>query len=350
MSLSRNSLASLLSSSTPLIVHHWDADGVFAAVTAAQFTGPGASFLVPPFTYEPDQKFMNRLLALAADKDIVLVLDYSAPQHVLAAMVSAVGNKPVVVVDHHMTSYPRISRLLYYNPAMNGDPEGLWPSAAHVVAEALGFYDPMLVAASIYGDLLEEAPNNRVFRAYMKELGMDPEADLSMIRDCAMQVWGAEANMELDVLEGLAYSLTYGAVDPCEALMSDPRLTNMRLMAEDEVRRLIDRALSEAEVRGGVMVARARTRLRIGGMVARELRRKAKEDIVVLSLLEDAVGLGRIYVRGSRFSPRALAEGLRSKWRSVGAKEEPGNMVVSLQVPGDKLDEALNDVLSLLGA
>jgi hypothetical protein len=59
LSLSRNALASLIASSEPLIVAHWDADGIASAVTAADFVSGRADFVIPPFTYRPSRDFLE---------------------------------------------------------------------------------------------------------------------------------------------------------------------------------------------------------------------------------------------------------------------------------------------------
>mgnify|MGYP001772809364 CR=1 FL=1 len=349
MSLDARSLLRLITNSSPLIVHHWDADGVISAVTVARFVSGRASFLVPNFTYDVDQGLLGLVRSGLADRDLLLVLDYNASPRALAALtsVAAAEGAPVVVLDHHVARYPRVAGLLYYNPAADGDPEGLWPSAAHVAADAIGFYDPLLVAASIYGDLQDEAVGNRVFRKYMEEAGLDPVEDAGLPRDCSMQVWGAEAHRDARLIAGLAYELTYGAADPCQALLSDPRLTNMRLEAEKEVEEAVEGA--EVLSEGPVKVVRVRTRLRVGGMVARRLSRLAR-GILVAIVEEEGSERARIYVRGSEgFDPLAVYRAL-SPAVHVGAKNQRGNKVVSLEVSRESVSEIVEAIRSSLEA
>lgn len=347
MSLSRNSLASLLADVEPLIIHHWDADGIASAVTVAQFVGPGAIFVVPPFTYRPPRDFVEQVSKLAANKDVVLVLDYNAPPEVYASLVTAIGGRPVVAVDHHTTTYPRVPNFYYYNPAAEGDPNGLWPSAAHVIADALGFYDPMLVAMSIYGDLWDDSVNNRVYRAYMEEVGLDVKEDSELIRNCAMQIWAAEAAKLKDVIDGLAYSLAYGGADPCEAILSDPRMTNAREAVEEELSRARSAASRKEELNGRVLAFGVTTKYKITGMLARQLARENAGKIVVVYSVEEGA-TGRIYVRGLA-QAKPLIEELRSKGLNVGGKSQRSNNVVSLEVqPGD-LEQAVDLVIKSIG-
>ncbi|MFP3231354.1 MAG: DHH family phosphoesterase [Acidilobus sp.] len=342
MSLNRNSLAALLAGGEPLVIHHWDADGVTSAVTIAQFVGRGVSFLVPPFTYRPKADFMNVVAGLSADKDLVLVVDYNVQPEVYASIVAAAAGKPVVVIDHHVSAYPRVANFYYYNPAAEGDPMGLWPSAAHVIADALGFYDPMLIAVSIYGDLWEEALNNRVYRAYMNELGLDVERDSGLIRECAMQLWASEAARLTDVIGGLAYSLAYGGVDPCQAILSDPRMTNAREAVEADMKRAINDAERGEALGGRVMIYGIKASYRVTGMIARQLARQNPGKAVVVYSLEG--GVGKVYVRGLRDS-RPLIERLRSKGLSAGGKSQLGNNVISLEVPQESLDVTVKEVI-----
>ncbi len=345
MSLSRNSLASLLASSEPLIIHHWDADGVVTAVTAASFVSGRADFMVPPLTYTPSAGFLEEAARRAAAKDLVVVADYNVGSEFLVALVSKV-RRPVVVVDHHVGSYPRIPNLYFYNPAANGDPEGLWPSAAHVLADAIEFFDPLLIATSIYGDLQEEASRNPVFRHYMDQVGLDPEGDVDIPRGCALQLWGGEAAGDVDLLAGLAYELAYGGVDPCQAIMSDPRLTSLRMKAEEEVERAVSEALRGWSRIGRVAVYSVELNMRVSGMVARRLLARSDAPVIVLLTREAPTGAGKIYVRGDIGDTMKVIRGLREAGLRASGKSQRGNNVVVVDVGSGSPGEALQKVVT----
>ena len=349
MSLSRNSLASLLSSSEPLIVHHWDADGVVSAVTTASFASGRADFMVPPLTYSPPMSFIDEVARRAAPKDLIVVADYNVSGEFLAALVSRV-KRPVVVVDHHVATYPRLPNLYYYNPAAEGDPDGIWPSTAHVIADALGFYDPLLIATSIYGDLDEEAPRNPVFRYYMDQVGLDPERDANIPRDCALQIWGAEAAGEVEVLSRLAYELTYGGVDPCQAIMSDPRLTTLRMRAEEEVENAVSEAVRGMSRIGKVAVYSVELSLRVSGMVARRLLSRADAPVVALVAREAMTGASKIYIRGDIPDPVMIIKSLRSAGLRASGKSQKGNNVIVIDVGAGSPSEALQKAITLINS
>jgi single-stranded DNA-specific DHH superfamily exonuclease len=349
LSLSRNALASLIASSEPLIVAHWDADGIASAVTAAGFVSGRADFVIPPFTYRPSRDFLELIARRAEAKDLVLVLDYNVSPEVLVSM-AASARKPIVVVDHHIASYPRVPNVYYYNPAAEGDPEGLWPSAAHVLADALGFYDPLLIAMSIYGDLRDGAPRNRVFRYYMEQVGLDPEADLGLLAQCSDQVWGAEAVGDLSALEGLPYELAYGGVDPCQALMSDPRLTNDRLRAEEEVDRAVREAMASrrAEGRAGVYVVSLRAR--VAGEVARRVKRSSGDPVIVLVAREETMGSTKIYVRGDELNVAKVMKALEGQGIRASGKDQAGNRVLVIDVGQGPHERALQALIEAINA
>ncbi len=349
MSLSRNSLASLLASSEPLIIHHWDADGLAAAVTAASFSHGRADFVVPPFTYTPSREFIAKVADMASGKDLVVLVDYNISPESLASLVSGT-RKPVVVIDHHVSAYPRVPNLYYYNPASQGDPEGLWPSAAHVLADAIGFYDPLLIAMSIYGDLQEEAPRNRVFRYYMEQIGLDPDQDVEIPRSCAMQVWGAEAAGDAELLGSLAYELAYGGVDPCQAIMSDPRLTNHRLRAEEEVERAFREAVGKGSRRGKAGVYNVILKMRVAGAVARRLAAATDLPVVILVARESEAGPSKIYVRGDISDPLRVIRELRGVGLRAAGKSQRGNNVVVVDIGHGDVKAALEKVVDVINA
>lgn len=348
-SVGKNAVASLLSQSQPLVIHHWDADGIASAVTVAQFVGPGVTFVMPPFTYRPSREFLDRVRLASSGKDLILIVDYNVAPEVMASIVSVARGRPVLVVDHHTAEYPKVPGLYYYNPAAAGDRQGLWPSAAHVLADALGFYDPLMIAMSIYGDLWEKALGNRVYAEYMDEVGMDVRSDSELIRDCVMQIWSAEAMRLAEVLEGLPYSLSYGGLDPCQAILSDPRMTNARVEVEGELRRAYESAARSTALEGRVALFGVRTKYKVTGMLSRRFEDEAGDKVIVVYSLEEGQGVGRIYVRGN-FNVAELVARLRKRGLSAGGKEQPGNNSVALEVDPSMLESAVKVVTDELGA
>ncbi|MEB3850997.1 MAG: hypothetical protein LRS49_00245, partial [Desulfurococcales archaeon] len=278
--------------SPPLVVMHWDMDGVAAASLVARASGrPGeAGFLTPRFRYAFDKPFLDRARGEARGRRLLAVVDLAVPGGSVDLLHRYTG-RPAVVVDHHtQPEPPRLPSVAYVNPAARGDPAGNWPSAAHVVASLTGVGDPLLVAASIVGDLGPAARANRWYQNYMVRAGLHPVEDYWLPAECASLVDAASAMGRADVLEALAARLA-GAEEPCRLILQDGLLQALRVEAQEELERLLSRAegLAEEPV-PGVLLYRLEGRGRHASKLARELARRHPDRVVVVAYRSAATG------------------------------------------------------------
>ncbi|MCE4624215.1 MAG: DHH family phosphoesterase [Caldisphaeraceae archaeon] len=345
------SILRLISNSSPLIIHHWDCDGVVSAVTIASYIGRRVSFESPPFKYTIDDDYLEMLEYKLEDHDVIIVVDLNLSPKYLVLLSYRLG-RPVVSIDHHTTKeIPRHPSILYYNPAKDGDPQGIWPSAAHVIATLTGFYDPLLIASSIVGDLGSNAKNNRVYMKYMNEIGLDPIADFNLPNDCSMQIWGAEAMGKIDIIKNLPSSLLYGGLDPCYAILNDPILGNLRYEAEEELKRLVSKAENTLEAAGRNFYA---TKLdgnaRLVSKVARKVSSDHPNDIIMIGYLARSINRASIYIRTRRIDVNLidLLKSINNLGYKAGGKFQRGNNVLAVDVEPEKLDEAFNDIMDIV--
>jgi hypothetical protein len=337
----------------PVIVHHWDMDGVASAalVAAASERGREAAFLTPQFRYAFDKPFLDRAREAASGRKLLVVVDLGVPGGSVDLLHRYTG-RPAVVIDHHMQPEPpKLPGVVYVNPAAQGDPAGRWPSAAHVVASLTGVYDPLLVAASIVGDLGPAARASRVYQDYMARAGLHPVEDYWLPAECASLVDAASAMGRADVLEALAARLAE-SVDPCRLILEDGLLHGLRAQAEAELESLLEEAEEKREEPfRGVLLYRLEGEGRHASKLARELARRHTDSIVVVAYRARSTGEERVYARTyKRHAPllasRDVIEELRSLGLSAGGKAQGPNNVLAVEAPPGRLEEALQAVLS----
>ncbi len=351
MQLEDKQLMRLLSNSNPLIIHHWDADGVISATTLANYIGQGIDFESPPFKYNLDKNYLEILSLKSESHDIIIIVDLNLPSKVLAE-ISSITNKPVISIDHHTTNdIPKSLSIVYYNPAKNGDPEGLWPSAAHVVAILTGIYDPLLISSSIAGDLDNEAKNNRIFKKYMDEIGLDPEKDFDIPKDCAMQIWGAEALGKIDIIKNLPSVLAYGGIDPCAALMRDPVLTTLRNEAEEELNNLINKADTQLEkITDYFYAVMINGNGRLISKISRTLASKYPNRLIMVGYLAKSTNDASIYIRTKRndINFSKISEKIKILGYQVGGKSQINNNVIGVEIKPESLSEAYSNIVEII--
>ncbi|AFZ70394.1 single-stranded DNA-specific exonuclease [Caldisphaera lagunensis DSM 15908] len=351
MQLENKQLMRLISNSNPLIIHHWDADGVISATTLASYIGQGIDFESPPFRYSLDKNYLELLSLRSENHDVVIIVDLNLPSKALME-ISVSTNKPVISIDHHTTNdIPKSLSIVYYNPAKNGDPEGLWPSAAHVIALLTGTYDPLLISTSIIGDLDNEAKNNRIFKKYMDEIGLDPENDFNIPKECAMQVWGAEALGKIDIIKNLPTVLAYGGIDPCAALMRDPVLTMLKNEAEEELSNLISKADAQLEkVFDYFYAVLINGNGRLISKISRTLASKYPDKLIMIGYLAKSTNDASIYIRTKRndINFSAISEKIKKLGYQVGGKNQANNNVIGVEIKPESLNEAYNNIVEVI--
>jgi hypothetical protein len=338
-----------------LVVFHWDMDGVASAALAAGSCGEpeGSVFLVPPFRYVFDKPFLDRARGAARGRRLLVVVDLGIPWRSLQLLQRYVS-RPAVVVDHHVQpEAPGDPAIVYVNPALHGDPAGNWPSAAHVLRSMTGRGDPLLVAASIVGDLGPAARANQWYQNYMAKAGLDPARDYWIAEECASLVDGASTMGRGDVLEALAARLA-SEDEPCKLILEDGVLHSLRAQAEAEFEDLLDKAEELAEEPlPGVRLYRIEGLGRHASKLARRLALKHPDEIVVVAYKSRVTGEERVYARTYRRGAPPLASKEAVKWLrslglSAGGKSQGSNNVLAIEAPPNRLDEALEALLEVL--
>ncbi|MDP8002688.1 MAG: hypothetical protein RAK17_00630, partial [Caldisphaera sp.] len=97
MSYNEKNLMRLLTHSNPLVIHHWDADGVISAATLATYIGQELEFESPPFEYKIDENYLEMLSTKAENHDTIVILDLNLPSKYLVSLSAKLG-KPVISI------------------------------------------------------------------------------------------------------------------------------------------------------------------------------------------------------------------------------------------------------------
>ena len=338
-----------------VVVFHWDMDGVASAVLAASAAGDagGSAFVLPGFRFVFDKPFLDRVRGLARGRRLLVVVDLGVPGGSLL-LLQRYASRPAVVVDHHsQPEPPGDPAIVYVNPAARGDPAGNWPSAAHVLRSLVGRGDPLLVAASIVGDLGPAARANRWYQKYMVEAGLHPVRDYWVPQECAALVDGASAMGRADVLEALAARLSLEG-EPCRLILEDGVLHSLRAQAEAELEDLLAQARGAGEeVMPGVLLYRLEGLGRHASKLARRLAAEHPDKIVVVAYKSRATGEERVYARTYKrgappLAAPSLIRRLRSRGLSAGGKSQGANNVLAVEAAPGRLGEALDEVLEAL--
>ncbi len=340
----------------PVLVYHWDADGLAAATTFMKFYGGDSEEveLRPPRFV---RSFSFKELLEGAENRPVVVLDLTPRTWQLREALEVASK--VVVVDHHYVDWEVPEGVAYINPAARGDLKGEWPSATWVLAEALGAHHPLLTAASIVGDLGRAALGNPVYARVMRESGLDPERDYWIPEEIAENLDSLHKACKYQGLQWYPRLLSYPTVDPAKGALEDVYLVQLRATVGFEMEELLERLRSSVEEPcEGVLAARIEGGLLARGSLSRELLSLAKArnppgSFAVLAYRAkcDCCTVESIYARTWKIVERRrlekVGEALKRLGLEPGGKIQRGNLVVAAEANG-KLDEAYKAVVEAL--
>ncbi|MEB3780065.1 MAG: DHH family phosphoesterase [Desulfurococcales archaeon] len=329
------------------LVYHWDADGMLSAISLVAYYGSADRVLLEPprFTYRIDKDYLERLKESSRRSDALIIVDIDYPGDTIDMLAEKLG-KHVIVIDHHAKyDLPKREDVTYYNPAAKGDPQGLYPSATHVLAEILEAYHPLLVAASIVGDLGPQAKSNKVYQNYMVEAGLDPVRDYWLIEEAVRLLSSLEIMGNYDGIKWIPKVIGIGDMDPFKAILNDALLATLRVQADAELEEILKNAERNMEEPArGVKAVLLEGEGRHASQLARRLAAKYKDHIVIVGYKANSTGEARVYARTYRTDIvlASLIPKLKARGYLAGGKTQRKNNVVALETTPEKLEDAYN--------
>lgn len=343
----------LLGYRRPAIIYHWDADGIISAYMLAAVYGEDSILLPPKFTFRPAREFYESLSGSCRFIDSVIVVDLAFSREVLQG-ISTSCPRPLVVLDHHVGGPPEgLEGLVYFNPAAAGDPAGEFPSSSHMLAQAFKSYNPVIIAASIVGDLGESARNNGWYRRYMAEARLDPEADYWLPREIVDQLSSIEIMAKYEALKWFPRLMSLSTVEPVKAVLNDAYLITLRAQAESELSELIDRAEEgSTRVGPGFILYRLEGDGRHASRLIRRLASLRRDHIIILDYTSRMARERRVYVRGNPLGTRLgevrkIIADLRKRGYSAGGKAQKDSPVIGVELDVED-DRALDEIIQVL--
>ena len=315
-------------------MHHWDSDGIASAVIISKHIGAEKKFIVPrigSYTY----KSINIESIVNANPDLVVLVDYGISISEAEELRRNVKCE-VAIVDHHLNKPGR--NVLVCNPLAYGESSAKYPSTTWVIREYLGFEDPGKTVLGIVGDVGWNIRDHSV-KTYVLRF-MD-EHRLSR-KNLKKAVEHVDSCYKLVDYECISYARIVLAEKDVIGVLEDKLLA----MKAREVREEMWKAIEESvllESRGPIKVFSTKSKAYVTSSIGRFLAEKNPEDVVVIKVYVEKLGLVNIYVRSLRYKVGRIISMLKSKGFNVGGKDHVFSIVC-----GRDCDEKLKTVVSVL--
>lgn len=323
----------------PLILHHWDTDGICSVAIIRRFLeGVPAKTMVPRIgMYSLSENELRDIER--GGHDVIIVADLAMPERAYDRLVSL--DAEIWIFDHHLKE--RREDLHQFNPVARGSPSEDYPSTTWVLHEYLKTPLDLLTTLGAIGDKEEkirQSPQYASIKEYMESASLGLE---ELLRICAL----------------IDSSYRVGDVPAIEKAVSflmehedDPRalLTNETWMKNHE--RVSKRIAAEERAAGspaeGILVHRFSSDFDIVSAVSRRLSGMNGVRISIVVQTGFFAEYDRVYVRTSDFSLDLgpILDMAVGRGHISGGKRE----VVGTVVPVENTEEFLKETLRLLEA
>ncbi len=283
----------------PMILHHWDADGICSAALLIRVHGEQEHMTPTIGNYFLCEEDLNALRG----HEEVIIADMNLPD---AHRVCEFAR--LRIYDHHLTRERVSCALEHINPALEGH---LYPSATTVIMKHHSLPFDHLVALGIVGDKGKGALETEFggeIRKYLEKSGRAFEDLLTAVNllDSSYKV-----DRRDEVVENV-----YLVAEGLDAVLGCERLRRNVEVVEREIERCL---AVEPEVVDGALLLRMRTRYHIISTVTRRLAWGRRATAIVINERGDR---DEMYVRSVDRDISHLIDIAKSRGYLAGGKRE----------------------------
>lgn len=323
----------------PLILHHWDTDGICSTAMIIRFLeSVPAKTMVPRIgMYSLSEDEFRQIRQ--GEYDSIILADLALPEKDYDRLVRL--GPEIWIFDHHVKE--KREDLHQINPVARGSPPDDYPSATWVLHECLGTPLDLLTVLGAIGDKEERIRHGPMYTSvqeYMETSGLSFDV---LLRICAL----IDSSYRVGDVSGIENAVSFVINHD-----NDPSalLTNEAWIRNDE--RVSQGISAEEKDAGpparGVLIHHFSSDLDIVSAVSRRLTvmKGVRTSVVVQTGF--FTEYDRVYVRTSDYGLdlRPILEMAKGRGHVSGGKKE----VVGTVVPVENTEEYLNDTLRLLGA
>ena len=329
-------LGGLPNYSTPLIIFHWDADGIASAALLKEFMYPDARLYTPNIGF---YILRPRDIPYYGDVDAVFIVDYGIPTEMIVDAVSGrYGDVDIHIIDHHHRS-PSDKAVIYpYH-----DDHSIYPSTTIMVSRILDLQPNLLTVLGYVGDLFD-----RVFRdRYMwmvnhveKVYGLGYQ----FIKRLVDLIHTDYIFFDRDGVVSSVEILREGYTSPYRLFNVDRwRIRYFKYM--EEVSRWLE---MEPRELGKAVFMEVDTKLYISSYIGRMMASRYIGRYVILGFPRLGNGYSYIYVRIDGDPDIDFREAI-SKLQSMGYMAGGKDRVIGVFVDRSRYGECLSHIMNMLG-
>lgn len=284
-----------LSGSKPLIILHWDADGLVSTSLLIKYLDLKPSLYIPRIGfYKLDYEEILKI----SGSDSMIVVDFGVKTEDIEYLRDLV-DVDIYVLDHHIR---RESSKIHIYPYRDSD-NMLYPSESIMVTELLGIKPNILTVLGFVGDLFRKALENRYSHILWDEWNRYgfTYGDLKIFVDLIQSNY---VFMDRDGLKDAVYKLIQTIDDPY--IIMDVKLWRERYI---EMYRAINRVLSiDPKSYNGLRFIEVDDKLYLTSYIGRYLAEKYRGEYILIGVPNLMAGYSQIYLRISGKPRRGFTE------------------------------------------
>lgn len=321
----------------PLILHHWDTDGICSAAMIKRFLGVVPAKMLVPMTIGRYSLSGHPFQLIEEEGiDAVIVADLALPEDDFDRLIRTQAE--IWVFDHHMQK--RREDLHQFNPVARGSPSDDYPSTTWVLREFLETPMDLLTVLGAVGDKGERIRESAAYSSmgeYIDSIGVSFE---ELLRMCELIDSNHAIRSFAGVEDAVSFVLDHGD-DPSALLTSEEWTRNA-----EKVRSEIAREEPARPHTKGILVHRFSSSYDIISAVSRRLSKKIGVRASVVIQEDYFPTDSRVYVRTNDLDLTPVLEMAKGGGHISGGKRE----VVGAIVHEWEVEAFVDEVLRLLEA
>ncbi len=330
----KNSFFRDLLGTRPLIIFHWDADGIASSAILTKYLD------LKPILYTPRIGFyridFDEVSSLSG-YDNIFIVDFGVDTKEIEKLKDFL-NVDVYVFDHHVREGSDSIHILDYKD----DVGGIYPSESVMLTDKLGLKPDILTAIGYVGDLFDKALNNR-YSYILDVIWRDRRLTYYDLKLMVDYIQSNYVFMDRDEIKSAVFKLIEVYEDP-ERIFKNAKWRSRYLEMNRSIKETLD---MKPEKIGRVNLFEIESNIYITSYVGRALATKYKGEYIIVGVPELQGGYAQIYIRidgKPHIDFSSLIVELNSMGLYAGGKKE----VIGVFLDKNRYEEILKFVIGRL--
>jgi len=313
-----------------LLIHHWDTDGICSAKLILDHLKDKN---IDNRTPELGNYFLTeKELENYSQYDFIIIVDMSLPEENITRLAK---HAKIMIFDHHLGK--EIKQIFHYNPIIKGENPDDYPSASWIVNTYLNNQINLFALLGIVGDHENKIQKNKAFSKTLSDFCIKNNIAFD---DMLNMVYLLDSNYKIGdkkEVEEAPHQIK-NQLNGIDILQNKKWKKNLELLNKEITKQI----KTNLEEKNRIITKNMHTKYNIISTVTRKIYWDSGKDTLVVNtgFFKD---MDQIYVRSKKDLTPMI-----QKWKNMGLKAGGKKEVLGADIPKNKTDTYVKEILEFL--